>query len=144
MPKATSLLIGGAGFKRLFGGVLVGDAVAIRAGALVLEAELKIELSQPGSGKVYGKHQASAPGEPPAVDFGTLRSDVQTDFLSGRFGGTVARVGFTLDKAPMLNYGTTRMAPRPFMDAALRRAKSRMGGDMKNAMAGFMGRNLLR
>jgi hypothetical protein len=54
-------------------------------------------------------HQASAPGEAPATDTGTLVSSItyrKTDALSAEIE---SRLGY----ATMLEFGTQRMAPRP-------------------------------
>jgi HK97 gp10 family phage protein len=106
------------------------DEQAVLAPALVLEREIKQELSKRGSGRTYkrGKkvHQASAPGEPPAVDSGRLRSSVgheQTD--------EGVRVGTAVTYAIPLEYGSSRMKPRPFIRPALERAKAEMGEEIQ-------------
>lgn len=99
--------------------------------ALVLERKIKEELSKPGSGRLYprGKkrvHQASAPGEPPAVDFGRLRASVgQEEF---RVLGAVLsiKVGTNVEYALPLEYGTGKIKPRPFMRPALEAARGEM------------------
>ena len=74
-------------------------------------------LSRAGSGRVYpsatgaGTHRASAPGEPPAPDTGSYRAswDVQKITPDG-----LSWIVFTPDKrGPWLEYGTTKIAPRP-------------------------------
>lgn len=80
------------------------------------EARLKVILSQPGSGKTYGKHTASAPGEPPAPDTGGLRGATQADTQIRREGSDlVGRVVANKEYALALEKGTERMAARPFM-----------------------------
>jgi len=107
---------------------------ALRAAALVTRDEVVLELSKPGTGRVYtttfyvdgqgrlrvgplrGKpHQASAPGEPPAVDSGELRASIEMEIRDG-----VAYVGSTLERAQWLENGYvtawgTIVEPRPFM-----------------------------
>lgn len=88
----------------------------IRRAALQGEARMKAILSQPGSGKTYGKHTASAPGEPPAPDTGQLRAATQADTNVRREGSDlVGRVVANKEYALALEKGTERMAARPFM-----------------------------
>lgn len=89
----------------------------IRAAALTGEALLKADiLSRPGTGKVYGKHRASAPGQPPAPDTGRLRNSVQADQNVRRDGNDlVGRIVANDTKAAALEKGTERMAARPFL-----------------------------
>lgn len=99
----------------------LGDG-AVEKAAIVLEKHIKQTLSQRGTGRRYprGKktHQASAPGEPPAVDTGQLRASIRRE----KAGLFTWRVGTGLEHAPHLEYGTSKMAPRPFMRPALERA----------------------
>lgn len=88
----------------------------VQRAALAGEAITKANLSRPGSGRIYGKHQASAPGEPPAVDTGRLRNATQADTQVRRDGDDiVGRVVANDEKAHALEVGTERMAPRPFL-----------------------------
>ena len=82
------------------------------------EAQVKAALSQTGSGKTYmieGRHHvASAPGEPPTVLSGDLRASI-THFV-GKIAGTITGIVSTnMEYAPKLEFGTRKMAPRPFM-----------------------------
>jgi len=88
----------------------------IQRAALAGEAITKANLSRPGTGRIYGKHQASAPGEPPAVDTGRLRNATQADTQVRRDGDDiVGRVVANADYAHALEAGTERIAPRPFL-----------------------------
>lgn len=79
-------------------------------------------LSTPGSGRTYvrrGKvHVASAPGQPPAVDTGRLRSSYL--YAVGSEGGQdFVAIGTSVEYAPHLEFGTSRpMAPRPHLRPA--------------------------
>ncbi len=82
------------------------------------EGRVKDALSQAGSGQMYRiegrQHQASAPGEAPTVLSGDLRASI-THFV-GIVGNTVAGIVSTnMEYAPALEFGTRKMAPRPFM-----------------------------
>lgn len=124
-----------------------------------LVGAIKEELSKPGTGRiyrrprrdragkvrktktgktVYGKpHQASAPGEPPAVDFGALRNSIH--YVERRGKGIV---GTNMRKAPALEFGTNRagkshkvrIAKRPFFRPAKARVEKKMGRVIAQAL----------
>lgn len=88
----------------------------IQRAALASEAITKANLSRPGTGRIYGKHQASAPGQPPAADTGDLRRKTQADTQVGRDGDDlVGRLVANTEYAHGLEVGTERIAPRPFL-----------------------------
>lgn len=108
-----------------------GDEIIarVRAGAnrgvvawigIVEQRAVDLINNPPKSGRVYVrrgvKHQASAPGEAPATDQGTLVNARRIDLLPEQLA---ARLAFTAAHAPYLQYGTRKMAPRPFADRAL-------------------------
>lgn len=103
------------------------DGATVRAAGLELERGIKLELSKPGTGAFYGNHQASAPGEPPAVDTGALRNSVGQEVT-----GNVLRVGVAMPYGPFLEFGTITeggfIEPRPFMRPALEAVRERMTG----------------
>lgn len=103
----------------------------IQQAALRGEAILKADLlSRPGSGELYGKHRASAPGEPPAPDTGRLRAATQADEQVRRDGGDlVGRVVANTEYALPLEIGTERMAARPYLG----RLKSDHSDDLHKA-----------
>ena len=65
----------------------------------------------PGTKKTY---QASAPGEAPAQQLGDLRKSV-TGGLEKEGRNIIGYVGTGLDYGPMLEYGTSKMAARPWL-----------------------------
>ena len=103
---------------------LTGDAAAagLRGALGEYERILKGDvLNRSGSGRVYGKHQASAPGEPPAPDFGNLRANTNADPDLKDDGQTVTgRVVANSAQASALHNGTERIPARPFMDVPAR------------------------
>lgn len=73
-------------------------------------------LSRPGTGRNYGRHTASAPGQPPAPDTGALRANTSADPILRQDGeDTVGRIVANSAQAEALEKGTEKMAPRPFL-----------------------------
>jgi phage gpG-like protein len=85
----------------------------VRKTAADVESEVKKEMAAPKSGRRYrrggGMHQASAPGEAPAVDLGQLINSIQIRDESD----LTSVVGTNVEYATALEYGTRKMAPRP-------------------------------
>lgn len=134
------------------------NAIQIRQSSL-----LRAKLSQPGAGRIYrigkgkkrgrnlrarGFHQASAPGQPPAVNTNRLRaswsvSGIGTQgsdsFLRFYQQGkkTVLEFGSRVLYAPMLELGTRRMKARPYIkptaQQVVREAGRIMGVAIKRA-----------
>jgi HK97 gp10 family phage protein len=96
---------------------------AIAASGLVVQNEARrLVLQGPKTGRVYTrrgtiKHQASAPGEPPASDTGTLVRSIITSHDTKKFTLYVrAKVKYAM----FLEQGTKRMKARPFLSVALK------------------------
>jgi hypothetical protein len=95
--------------------------------ALQLEGIIKRTLSRPGTGRVYGSHQASAPGEPPAVDKGDLRRSIGRELVGNRW-----RVGTSEKRAAALEYGHVYangrvLAPRPYFRPSAKKLEREHG-----------------
>lgn len=74
-------------------------------------------LGQDGHGRRYGKHTASAPGEAPAPDTGSLRRNWRQYVLAKTvLDGVEITCRLKSDEpyAPLLEKGTSHMRPRPF------------------------------
>lgn len=141
---------------------------ALPAVAIALVRQIKIELSQPGHGRVYlrgatnvgfnaagalvftkgkrigqfapkhgkGRHVASAPGEPPAVDFGNLRGSIAWEWV-----GQNVRVGTNVIYGPWLEFGTARVLPRPFMRPSVEKLKPTIDTILRFAYSGVVGQH---
>ena len=72
----------------------------------------------PKTGAVYGNHQASAPGQPPATDTGQLVRSIQWN-VEGTEGEVVGVIRASAPYAAMLEFGTSNIAPRPYMQPGL-------------------------
>jgi len=107
--------------KRVLGAMSGNNlAKAVRAGALILEGAVKISMSSTAhTGKVYGKHRASAPGETPAVDTSALVNSISTWNISSTETEAWAGCGTGLEYAEWLEFGTSWIEARPFMRPAL-------------------------
>lgn len=84
------------------------------AGALVLEGAVKVSMQNSHGGRTYARgqksHVASAPGQPPAIDYGVLINSIQSKEDKGG-----AMVFTNAEAAVPLEFGTARMQARPFM-----------------------------
>jgi HK97 gp10 family phage protein len=76
--------------------------------------------------KVSSPPPPSKPGEPPHVQTGRLRQSIQPS--PARVTGTVieGEVSTNVEYAPGLEYGTRKMAARPFMRPALAENEKRL------------------
>jgi HK97 gp10 family phage protein len=101
-----------------------------KAGAM-LEAEVKRKLGQGGgarTGVLYpgARSISSAPGEPPAYQSGVLQGGVthRTERRGLKITGYVGVA--SVHYARMLEFGTSRMAARPFLRPGIRENAGRI------------------
>lgn len=105
----------------------------VRAVNALRNAELEVLKGQ-RSGKVYRKpytkratYRASAPGEPPARRTGNLRlhwnGQVKRKRSSGKGVSIAAELESQEPYAGILENGSSKMAPRPFVDKIIEKAK---------------------
>lgn len=85
-------------------------------GLLASSRAKQLVIEGPKTGKLYGSHQASAPGEPPASDTGGLVSSIRWEFTGSKLA---IRVIAGTEYAAFLEFGTSRMLPRPFLRRAI-------------------------
>ena len=104
----------------------------ITRGTSMVESTAKTSILKGGTGRTYEKYQprrthvASAPNQPPASDTGFLVSNI-TMKVDTKIDGSV--VGQVISSAPYskhLEFGTTNMTERPFMQPALKKNKSKI------------------
>lgn len=103
-------------------------AKALYASAQRVEAEAKRSiLSGDKSGRIYKRrsvtHRASAPGEAPASDTGRLVNSINSYLDASALASFVVAGRGIVKYAAMLEFGTARMAARPFMFPALEKSK---------------------
>lgn len=96
----------------------VKDAVAAE-----IQGDIVMSFGTGPAGRSYKRggvtHVASSPGSPPNVDTGALRASIRAKSL----GPTSAEVVAGTEYAQWLEYGTTRMAARPFFAPVVARWK---------------------
>lgn len=110
---------------------------ALEAAALIVRNDAVRSIQKgPKTGRIYVRgtskkgrrkkimHQASAPGQAPATDTGSLASNVTFYGRPGR--RPAAYVEAEMHYSRDLEYGTRKMAARPFMRPALQRNKAKV------------------
>ena len=102
---------------------------AIRASNELRNAALQVLRGQ-RSGRVYRKphtrsatYTASAPGEPPAVRSGALRQSWGIRATGDAQGDITASIHTNVKYAPILQAGAPNIAPRPFEEPIIEKAK---------------------
>ena len=93
---------------------------AVKKTAFDIETDAKLSImTGPKTGRTYkrgkGEHQASAPGEPPATDYGNLVNGISTEHKKKLESWVVSAADYSLD----LELGTENMEARPFMKPAV-------------------------
>jgi HK97 gp10 family phage protein len=90
----------------------------------------------PKTGREYRRrgvtHQASAPGEAPATDTGRLVGAARTEYDRANLSG---RVIFATAYAAALEFGTQRMAARPFLRNSLAENRAAIREAIREEMA---------
>ncbi|MFZ6028037.1 MAG: hypothetical protein ACOYYS_10005 [Chloroflexota bacterium] len=106
--------------------------------ALKIQGRVRTGMAEPKTGQVYlrrGKsHQASAPGEMPAVDTGNLTNSVQVERMPD---GVSTAVYTAAEYAEVLEFGGVRIRPRPFMTPAAEAEINDFNAAIRQLLAGF-------
>lgn len=140
--------------KELVKKVVDKGTQSIAKACFLVEGDVKQSM-KPGTGREYkrkGKtHRASAPGQPPAVDYGIYRASISSNWKgSGMESGKVDSqakgisgvgqpakeltgvVGTNMEIGPYLELGTSKMAPRPHLRVGLHRNEKKIIKLFKN------------
>lgn len=99
------------------------EAIIQRGANLVRNSAVKSIQQHGSSGNTYGNHTASAPGQPPNSDTGYLASHIFIDMDNDSKGASVESQA---DYSEALEFGTSKMAARPFMQPALEENRKRI------------------
>jgi hypothetical protein len=107
-------------------------AAAVQKAVSDIEAESKRRMTDSKTGRIYGNHQASAPGEAPAVDSGGLFNSIQ-----GVMTAPMSGIVYT-DKeyAPVLEFGGAKMEARPIFGPVAEEVGQRYTEAMEQVLDG--------
>ena len=112
---------------------------AVREELMAITKDVKMDMAQTKSGGLYlrsktgAPHQASAPGEAPAIDSGALVNSIQTT-MDGDLSGAVYT---NQEYAMFLEYGTTKMAARPFFSSNGEKSRPRFWARINQILGGL-------
>ena len=100
-------------------------------GVQILYNTAQVVLGQDGSGRTYGRHVASAPGQPPAPDKGNLKRNWRGRTFAlpnGKGLGITVHMQITSDMMyhDFLEKGTRYIAPRPFHNRIKTKARPKI------------------
>ena len=119
---AKSRMIGGkahaARLRKLAGEGMVREVgkALVAAGGLIEDEAKGLIMAGSASGRSGGKHQhvPSKPGEAPNNDLGGLHGNIETNQVAP----LVVEVSSNADYAAALEFGTSKMAARPYFQPA--------------------------
>ena len=102
---------------------------AMRGSVQIVVNDAKRSVARgPKTGRIYRRgnitHQASAPGEPPATDTGVLVNSIAGDVSKTANGVVQGYVRAGAGYAGYLEFGTRKMAARPFLFPAVERNRA--------------------
>ena len=99
-----------------------------------------VSMGEEKHGRMYdvggvAEHQASAPGEAPAIDTGYLANSMTAELLNSE----TAIVYTNAEYAEELEFGGSHLAPRPFLQPAVSRVTAAIERDPAAYFAGVVG-----
>ena len=109
---------------------------ALRDAADAIEDDIVTGMFASGGGRVYKRypgpysHEASQPGQPPAVDTQELVKSIDVEHA----GELAYEVGMRDKKAPLLEFGGEKMQPRPSLGPAVDREARRIEARVAQAL----------
>ena len=108
------------------------QSCAVRASNEMRTVAIKFVLNGKRNGREYRRpggrstYHASAPGQPPAPRTGVLRFSWSISTTGDGKGHFVAGIYSDVPYANYLEEGTSKMAPRPFREAIIKKAEPRV------------------
>tara|TARA_R100000935_G_C2706900_1_gene112510 strand:+ start:40 stop:468 length:429 start_codon:yes stop_codon:yes gene_type:complete len=103
---------------------------AVTRSTLLVENVVQKSIKNKGTGRIYTKggvsHTASIAGQPPATDQGNLANNITIDVSSKKNGSVVGQIISSAKYSKALEFGTTNIEARPFMQPALRKSKKKI------------------
>lgn len=106
-------------FPEIAGRMVPEVGEVVKKTAFAIQTDIQTQMQGPKTGAWYGGHQASAPGEAPAIDTGALVNSI----LAQMTGPLSAQVASGMEYAAGLEFGTAHIAPRPAWVPAADRAR---------------------
>ena len=103
----------------------------VQRATTTVEGTAKESIMSGGSGRTYQKynprrqHTASAKGEPPATDTGFLVSNI-TSSVKQQGTSVIGQIVASAPYASFLEFGTSTIDPRPFMQPALEKNRPKI------------------
>lgn len=102
---------------------------ALFAGGQLVQVEAQLSITR---GAVSGRlHAPSLPGEPPNQDTGVLANNIETAQISPQ----LVEVSSSAPYSAHLEFGTSKMAERPFMRPALAKKKREVAALIARALS---------
>ena len=101
------------------------ESLIYKATAMVHRRVIQSISRDAKTGITYGKHQASAAGEAPATDTGFLVGSITFKVDKGKEEVT-GKVIASAPYAAHLEFGTSTIAPRPYMQPALEQNRKKI------------------
>ncbi len=112
----------------------------VTRGTMMVMNTAKESISKGGTGVLYKKyeprrsHRASAPNQPPATDTGFLISQITMKVKAHKNGIVEGSIISAAPYSKALEYGTTQMTERPFMQPALQKNKRKIQAMFKKGV----------
>lgn len=108
----------------------IGAALFVAGNAVQVDAQISIT-----TGAVSGaKHIASLPGEAPNADTGVLANNIETLLIRDTGSDLKVEVTSSAPYSEALEFGTKKMAARPFMAPAANKNRKKATAFVKRAM----------
>lgn len=105
----------------------------------VIEEADSLMNDTPRDGRTYRRrgveHVASSPGNPPAPDTGRLRQSLRSEYDPSDLSGEAIA---STEYAEALEFGTSKMAPRPYARPALANKKDSIIKTINDEVAGAL------
>ena len=105
----------------------------------MVEGTVQQSIKQKGTAREYPRkgqppHEASAPGQPPATDSGFLSQNITANVEKKSDGSVVGQIISAAPYSAHLEFGTSQMQARPFMQPALEQNRRKIHSMFKKGV----------
>lgn len=128
----ASVKLGVENMSRMSARAAEAVRLVVRLHADLMREMIRASMKEPKTGRWYGMHQASAPGEAPAIKSGALYDSIRIK-ISNR--GMSAEIGTNLPYGDYLERGTAHMLARPFLNPAIEQSAKMFVSDVELVIA---------